>query len=285
VTAPSSPQGDEGASVTAGPGFWQVARRPRWIGALLAALAVAAIFAALGQWQVDRAVQQGQADDRDTETPVPLTSVAEPAEHLRSVAGGRIVEIDATIDPASYLALAGRSQDGDVGAWLTARAITADGVSLAVAVGWAPTTDAALAAADDIDLGTTILGRYMPSESPTVTDFEDDTNEAMSVADLVNRWPGYSGQVYAGYVILDEAPTSLTTIVSVPPEQQTQLNWLNVFYAIEWAAFMVFALYLWVRLVKDEREREIEDLEEAAEAAAAGADGAARPAVGPVERG
>ncbi|MEN9620072.1 MAG: hypothetical protein RL499_265, partial [Actinomycetota bacterium] len=32
------------------PDFWQVARRPRWIGALLLALAVAAGFAALGQW-------------------------------------------------------------------------------------------------------------------------------------------------------------------------------------------------------------------------------------------
>ena len=39
------------------PRFIEVARRPRWIGALLAALAVAGVFAALGQWQIDRAVQ------------------------------------------------------------------------------------------------------------------------------------------------------------------------------------------------------------------------------------
>jgi len=102
------------------PTFLEVARRPRWVGALLGALAVAAIFAALGQWQIGRAVEQGQADERDTETPVALTSVAEPQEPLLSVAGGRIVEVEATLDPTSFLTIVGRDQDGTSGAWLTA---------------------------------------------------------------------------------------------------------------------------------------------------------------------
>ena len=38
--------------------MWSVARRPRWIAALILALGVAAGFAALGQWQVGRAVQK-----------------------------------------------------------------------------------------------------------------------------------------------------------------------------------------------------------------------------------
>ncbi|QCR20017.1 SURF1 family cytochrome oxidase biogenesis protein [Agrococcus sp. SGAir0287] len=249
--------------------FLDVARRPRWIGALLAALAVAAIFAALGQWQIGRAVEQGQADERDTETPVALASVAEPQEPLLSVAGGRIVEAEAAIDPASFLTIVGRDQDGVSGAWLTARAITDAGDSLAVAIGWAPTRGEAEAAAADVDLGPRMLvGRYMPSESPTVTDFEGDTTEAMSVGDLINRWPGFEGDVYAGYVILDEAPTDLAPIVSLPPQQQTQLNWLNVFYAIEWVAFAIFAFYLWFRLVQDAREREREAAEDAAAATA-----------------
>lgn len=252
------------------PGFLEVARRPRWIGALLFALAVAAIFAALGQWQIARAVEQGQADDRDTETPVALDSVAEPQQPLTAEAGGRIVEATATIDADSFIVLVGREQDGTSGAWLTARAITEAGDSLAVAVGWAPTRAEAEAAIDDVDLApATVVGRYLPSESPTVTDFEQDTTEAMSVGDLINRWPGFDGDVYSGYVVLDHAPASLTTIVSLPPEQQTQLNWLNVFYAVEWVAFMVFAMYLWFRLVQDAREREAEAIEDAeAEAAA-----------------
>ncbi|MFC7432352.1 MULTISPECIES: SURF1 family protein [unclassified Agrococcus] len=252
------------------PRFIEVARQPRWIGALLFALLVAGVFAALGQWQIDRAVQQGQADERDTETPVALTSVAEPQSPLMSEAGGRIVEVDATLDPASVIVLAGRQEEGEAGAWLTARAITDDGASLAVALGWAPTRGEAEAAAAAIDAErATIVGRYMPSESPTVTDFEGDTTEAMSVGDLINRWPGFSGDVYAGYVIVEGAVEGTTPITSLPPEQQTQLNWLNIFYAIEWVAFMVFALYLWFRLVQDAREREVEALEDAEEAAAA----------------
>jgi surfeit locus 1 family protein len=254
------------------PRFIEVARRPRWVGALLGALLVAGVFAALGQWQIDRAVQQGQADERDTETPVALQDVAEPQSPLLSVAGGRIVEVDATIDPESFVTIVGRDQDGERGAWLTARAVTDDGASLAVAIGWAPTRAAAADAAASVDLAPgSVVGRYMPSESPTVADFEQDTTEAMSVGDLINRWPGFSGDVYAGYVVLDEAPAGLDAIVSLPPEQQTELNWLNIFYAVEWAAFMVFALYLWFRLVQDAREREGEEREDAEAAAAAAA--------------
>lgn len=243
--------------------FWDVARRPRWIGTLAFALAVAAVFAALGQWQIARAVEQGQADERDTETPVALTSVAEPQTPMLSEAGGRMVEIEATIDADSAIVLAGREEGGQSGAWLTARAVTTDGASVAVALGWAENRSAAEAAlADLVPIPSALIGRYMPSESPTVAEFETDETEAMSVADLINRWPGFEGDVYAGYVIADSAPHGLTPITSLPPEQQTQLNWLNVFYAIEWVAFALFAFYLWYRLVQDARERELEAAEE-----------------------
>src|SRR5690606_36008372 len=58
--------------------FLSVARRPRWIGALVLALAIAAAFAALGQWQLDRSVQTATVPDVATETPVPLDTVAQP---------------------------------------------------------------------------------------------------------------------------------------------------------------------------------------------------------------
>jgi hypothetical protein len=45
----------------------------------------------------------------------------------------------------------------------------------------------------------------------------------------------------------------------VRPTNDVSLNWLNVFYAIEWALFAGFAVYLWYRLVKDAYEREEED--------------------------
>lgn len=246
------------------PSFWNVARRPKWIGVLAFCLLVAAVFAALGQWQISRAVEQGQADERDTETPVALESVAEPQSGLLEVAGGRIVEVTGEFDPASVIVLTGRQEGGEDGTWLTARLVTSEG-SLAVALGWAATEAEAEAAADALQSEPGLVtGRYMPSESPTTVDFEGDTRDAMSIADLINRWPDFSGGVYAGYVILDEPLDGLESITSVPPEQQTQLNWLNVFYAIEWIVFALFAFYLWYRLVQDVREREGEAAEEAA---------------------
>ena len=42
------------------PTFFQVARRPKWIGALVISLAVAAVFAAFGQWQLERTFTKEQ---------------------------------------------------------------------------------------------------------------------------------------------------------------------------------------------------------------------------------
>jgi hypothetical protein len=44
--------------------------------------------------------------------------------------------------------------------------------------------------------------------------------------------------------------------VIAPPEAGTQVNWLTLFYALEWALFAGFAVFLWWRLVEDARIRE-----------------------------
>ena len=61
-----------------GPTWWAVARRPKWVAALALALGVAAAFAALGQWQLERSIESATVIERDTETAVPLNTVAEP---------------------------------------------------------------------------------------------------------------------------------------------------------------------------------------------------------------
>lgn len=273
------------------PTFKQVALRPQWIGVLIGCLLVSGIFALLGQWQIERAVEQGQRDERDTETAVPLETMAQPGEPLTTDAGGRMVSLVGD-DTADYRVLAGRSQEGRVGWWITGRALveqpTGEPASLAVAWGWSAseadareTAEALAAHAGTVGPGT-IVGRYLPSEAPTDGDIREHTREAMSVAALVNEWPDWNGRAYTGYLVVDPAASEVAVvgdepIVSLPPEQNTQLNWLNVFYAIEWIAFMGFALYLWYRLVKDARERDIEAIEEAEQAEAA----AAAPGPGP----
>ena len=73
--------------------------------------------------------------------------------------------------------------------------------------------------------------------------------------------------MYFGYVTAAEPIEASTRSSSPPPEQSVELNWLNIFYAIEWVVFAGFAVFLWYRLVRDAVEREREEAE--AEAAAA----------------
>ncbi|MEZ5189097.1 MAG: hypothetical protein R2723_11140 [Microbacterium sp.] len=45
-------------------------------------------------------------------------------------------------------------------------------------------------------------------------------------------------------------------------DRGSNVNWLNIFYAVEWAIFAGFAFYMWYRLAKDAWEKEVEALEE-----------------------
>jgi hypothetical protein len=42
-----------------------------------------------------------------------------------------------------------------------------------------------------------------------------------------------------------------------PPAQK--VNWLNLFYSLEWVVFAGFALFIWWRLVKDDYRRDLEE--------------------------
>ncbi|HET8867711.1 MAG TPA: SURF1 family cytochrome oxidase biogenesis protein [Agrococcus sp.] len=271
------------------PTFKQVATRPRWIGVLALCILVAGVFAMLGQWQIERAVEQGQADERDTETPVPLTSVAEPSSTLTTEAGGRMVSFTGSWVAEDFDVLVGREQHERTGAWVIGRVLVEqpdasasdEPVSLPVALAWLPDAAAADALAADLaaqagaqgaDASAELVGRLMPTEAPTEGDIRGGTSEAMSVAALINQWDDWNGLVYGSYAILDEPSAAASAalvegaepIISMRPEVDTQLNALNIFYAVEWIAFMLFAFYLWYRLVKDALEREVEAIEDAA---------------------
>ncbi|TAM69566.1 MAG: SURF1 family protein [Microbacteriaceae bacterium] len=256
--------------------------RPKWLVALVFALAVAAAFAALGQWQLQRAVESGTVVQRPTETVIPLTKAAAPNADLRTEMVGQLVTTTGTFAPHDYHLLEGRLNDGATGYWVVARFTLTDAdaagrpVELAVARGWAPDRAAAERAVAELAgqpaTRQTITGRLLPTEAPTAPGAGENpyTMRAMSTAALYNLWTGVDGaDVYTGYVVQHgTAPAGLVSIYSPPPLEQATLDWLNVFYALEWAVFACFAVFLWYRVARDAWEREEEDAE-AAEAAAA----------------
>jgi surfeit locus 1 family protein len=246
-------------------GFWTVARRPRWIGALLLALAIAAGFAALGQWQLARSVAAPAADVSTTETVTELSSVAAPNVPVTDPELGHMITSDATLVPGDFVVLSDRLNAGVTGYWLVGHATTSTG-DLAVALGWAPSRTAAVAAEKDAEIRTPLVGRYLPSESPDQPGVSRGQQSAASVPALINQWSTLSDSVYGGYVVAQTPSAGLQRIDSPAPTAELGLNWLNLFYALEWALFAGFAIYLWYRLVKDEVEKENGDEAAGAEA-------------------
>ena len=183
---------------------------------------------------------------------------------------GQLVEFTWTFVPCDDQLLHDRLNDGKRGLWLVGHVNIerADGrpVALAVARGWAP--DEATAKAVQARLAQQpatpqrIVGRILPDEQPEVPDDKqkDPTGmRTLGVGQLYNLWTGVDGMdVYAAYVVQRGAPEGLTQIDSPPPIAQTELNWLNIFYAAEWIIFAGFAVFLWYRLVKDAKQREDE---------------------------
>jgi cytochrome oxidase assembly protein ShyY1 len=249
----------------------KTALRPKWVLFLLFVMALAAAFAWLGQWQLERAIEAAQPVDTESEIVVPLESLLVPGMPSTDKSGGHMAEITGTMVPDAYTQLSGRLNQGQAGYWVVGRLITAPETSLPVALGWTASQDDADAVVAKLSAlpqaePTVWTGRFMPTEAPDLPGTSEDplTESTLSVASLVNQWPDYSGTVYSGYLIAQTAPAGLVEIDSIAPMNEGSVNWLNIFYAIEWTVFAGFAFYIWWRLVKDAYEREQDELEQAA---------------------
>lgn len=274
--------------------------RPRWVLALLLALAIAAAFALLGQWQLERAVTSAVVTEQPTETAVPLTGIVQPNQATTQKSDGQLMTVEGYFNRDDYDILTGRYNGGEPGYWVvghftvsgeSSAAATEAGTSkstgsgtggdsgesavdsspagLAVALGWTPGLSQAESAAAELSRAaqpaepTTITGRYLATEAPIAPKPGEDPSvmTTMSVAALINLWHDFDdadADVYGGYLVSHQPPASLEKIDSMAPVEGVNVNWLNIFYAAEWAIFAGFAVFLWYRLVKDAWEREQE---------------------------
>ena len=252
--------------------------RPRWVAALLLALGIAAAFALLGHWQLERAIESGVVVERSTEVAQPLADVAQPDGGVTQIATGQMVTTAGTWVTGDEQVITTRFNGGVSGFWVVSHFQTDVGAaSIAVARGWAPdqkTAEAVIAAlqAEPEAATVTVTGRFLTGEAPELPDPEGDSMELTKVAPsaLINLWADFTDQsVYSAYIVDAEAPAGLDRIDSPVPQVDQSLNWLNIFYAIEWVVFAGFAVFLWYRLVRDALEREQEEAALAADPAGA----------------
>jgi len=266
------------------PTLREVMLRPRWIGVLALCLVIAGVFAWLGQWQLGRALQSNPIPPGATEVVQPLADVAAPGEYVPEPLVGQRVTATGTWIPGDFIVVSSRFNDGAEGYWVTgqfriAEEVPAQPVSVAVAIGWVPTREEALAAAAELeeqaraagsdDAPLAITGRLISDEGPLPPSQAGDPLELtrMSPAALLARWHDVAGlDVYRAYIAA-EVPLAGLQAISSPAPADAPLNWLNIFYALEWAVFAGFAFYLWYRLARDAWEKEVEDLEDAQAAA------------------
>lgn len=267
------------------PTLREVMLRPQWLGMLLLCLVVAGVFAWLGQWQLGRAIDTDPPPAGATEQVRPLADVAGPGEYLPEPLVGQRVTTEGFWMPGDFVVVESRFNDGVEGYWVTGQlrlSGTEDPTSVAVAIGWAPTLEEAEAAAEKLDRATsapvktptTVTGRLISDEGPALPrdDADPQTMTRMSPAALLGLWHGVEGlDVYRPYLASEDAPATLVDIASPAPEEGSGVNWLNIFYAAEWAVFAGFAFYLWYRLARDAWEKELEDFEDAEASAPDGA--------------
>jgi surfeit locus 1 family protein len=257
------------------PTWSQVARRPKWIFGLFLALAIAAVFALLGQWQLERTFTEVKPEDK-SQLPLVLIDSEKPGAPLTAIAANKRVKAELMLDTQNVFIVANRLQrtNDEVvpGYWVIANAgvLLEDGdstASLSVGIGFAESLSLAETARAELMESIQAqafleqTGRYLQTEGPVA--LTDSTKpyllESFSLAQLVNLYRGAGAQSLAGFMVLDSDPGfGLETIVIAPPEAGTQVNWLTLFYALEWALFAGFAVFLWWRLVEDARIRELQ---------------------------
>ena len=291
MTTPDLPTSPDGGATAAPdvpevfpPTLREVLLRPRWIALLALCLVVAGVFAWLGQWQLGRAIDIDPTPPGATEEVRPIAEVVEPGQYLSEPRVGQRVTVTGTWVPGDFIIVASRFNDGVEGYWVTGQFRVAGDpavpVSVAVALGWAATEAEAEAAVERLnedaaapeaaETALAITGRLISDEGTALplTGADPFTLTRMSPAALLSRWHDADGlSVYRQYVAAEVPQGGLEAISSPAPAEGSDVNWLNIFYAAEWAVFAGFAFYLWYRLARDAWEKELEDLEDAAAAA------------------
>ncbi|MBD7995234.1 SURF1 family protein [Arthrobacter sp. Sa2CUA1] len=242
----------------------KTALQPRWIAGLILALVISTVFVLLSEWQFSSAENEGAPPAATTEEVRPLTEVYTPGVPLYATQADQMVSFTGSFEPGDQVLIPNRLQDGEEGYWVVT-AFAVDGApgdeAIPVVRGWTrDPSNAGTAPEGDVE----ITGRLLPSEAPVAGAQPEGTVAALSSAELANIWdvPLYSAFVTAHETVpADQQSTAseLERVITGPQPQEKTINWLNIFYAVEWFVFAGFAVFLWWRLLADSYQRSLEE--------------------------
>ena len=275
--------------------MWKLAFTPRWLGGLLLALVFVTGFVALSSWQFNASTSGQVYADTAKDTLRPYTDILKPHEPVTNITVDTVVRAKGSYVAGSSMLVAHRLNDGERGYWVLSEfipegtdTVTAQGSTkpraIVVARAWVKGEGDAPAAIPAEPTGTVeVAGRVVNAQGPTEYKRQQQRIlESASPAQLSNLWdtPLYDGvlalaaEVPEGQTIpvtehhtIAENSTVIGQSQDVRPIRATQavddtsVNWLNIFYSLEWLIFAAFALYLWGRMLKDAAHRAAEPTE------------------------
>jgi cytochrome oxidase assembly protein ShyY1 len=229
-------------------------------------LTIAAAFGLLGQWQLGRAFEAQRALKPVAQPLVAVDAVMTAGQTLKPNVVGREAFAKVMLDQTMIFIIENRLQlNGTSGFWLAAAAHDASGNRLFEVLGFtssrkvADRVQYALATGVQAQAFLPVQGILGGTEEP-VAPFRGRTAQSLSLAQLVNAWGAKVEPTYPAFLILDKKHTYAgLEPITMRAVTDAEINWLNVFYALEWTFFAGFAVFLWWRLVRDAQQREIEE--------------------------
>lgn len=247
--------------------FRRAALTPRMLALLLVFLAIAAVCARLGIWQLDRAVQRAEINEtarvaQQQQAPAgPLGEVLTPLSTFPGDLVGTKVRVTGRFDGESFLVPGRVGASGEVGFLVLDRfVVTDDGAAapedpvgiLPVVRGWVgePTVPAPTPGE------VTLQGFLQAGESFERADLPEGQLAAIAPGQLVNLW---GGPVYTGYLVVSDPVDEGIEQLPPPTLPGGGLDLQNLAYAVQWWIFGGFAVLLWSRLVRDEARVEAEE--------------------------
>ena len=260
---------------------------PRYWGMHLLALVLTAAAIGLGVWQYDawQSRRAAEAQDLTQVEPVPLTSVMGSDAPFPGNKVGQPVVLDGTWVPSGTVFVSGREHDGHRGYWVvTPLAISSPGdPAIPVVRGWVDHPSDAPAAPTG---RAKLVGWLQPPEGTGEVDGNpnDDVLPQLRTADIIQH---VDQDLYGAYAVVADkvAPGAwpvgsratndgTTGLVHADLQQLPDVGQFtavrNLLYAIEWWFFAAFALFVWIRWIRDETDRLEAEVDETHATPAAG---------------
>lgn len=266
----------------------KTALTPRWLLGLLLVLVLSSGFVMLSKWQLNSSTLGQLSADPAKDRVRPYTEVLQPYEPQLASTVDTVVEVQGTYLQGSSYLVEGKLKEGIEGYWVISLLVPLGSQGVETTMGSSPRGIAVVRGWSQDPLlpqepegQVTVAGRLVGNDPPVTSNLirselsgESRVLGSANPAYLTNVWnaPLYNGVLTADSENRGETPladdgtvaASATIIgqtdrfvpVRAPQVTDENIDWLNIFYALEWLVFAGFALYLWYRLLKDAVEKE-----------------------------